>query len=279
MEKTAIMENMILDKEPEQGKSLRLGVIGCGKMTMAGHIYSFDKLKNAKITALCDIRIEAAKAVADQCAACRDAFITADYKEMLPYVDAVLVVLPHAEHYPCGKFFLENGWNCQTAAGEKAAWAIDYSDVKLIYIEPYRTYFKKDFWQTKIAPAVNNGATLVFRSYHWLGMLGKDFGDKTYAVTSKENSHKIRKPTFIDPEFAKSGHDLNRFYKSCGTLTFTPKHPEKWTVLMTQLTKDNKQGASVLARRFGKGKIFIIAQIRGTIGIIENMVNYTPPEK
>ena len=180
---------------------------------------------------------------------------------------------------PHRKFVLENGWNCQTAAGEKAAWEIDYSDVNLIYIEPYRTYFKKDFWQTKIAPAVKNGATLVFRSYHWLGMLGKDFGDKTFAVVSKENSHKIRKPTFIDPEFAKSGHDLNRYYKSCGTVTFIPKYPEKWTVLMTQLTKDNKQGASVIARRFGKGKIFIMAQIRGTIGIIENMVNYTPPEK
>ena len=74
-------------------------------------------------------------------------------------------------------------------------------------------------------------------------MLGKDLGDKSYAVVCKENSHKIRKPTSIDPNFAKAGHDLVKTYKSCGTVIFTPKSPEKWHILMTQLTKDNKDGA------------------------------------
>ena len=180
---------------------------------------------------------------------------------------------------PYRKFFLDNGWNCQTVAGETAAWDVDYSDAKLIYIEPYKTYFKKDFWQQKIAPAVQNGATLVFRSYFWISMLGKDLGDKTYTVICKENSHKIRKPTSIDPGFAKAGHDLVKTYKSCGTVTFTPKFPEKWHILITQLTKDNKQGGSVIGRRFGKGKIYIIGQPRGGIHILENMVNHPLPEK
>ena len=111
MEKFAIMENNIIENQKplKDGEYLRLGVIGCGKMTMVGHIYAFDKLKNAKITSVCDIRIEAARELVEKCEACKDAFITTDYKEMLPYVDAVLVVLPHAEHYPCGIFFLENG--------------------------------------------------------------------------------------------------------------------------------------------------------------------------
>jgi len=111
MQKLESMENRIIEKPQEfkEGKYLRLGVIGCGKMTMVGHIHAFDKLKNAKITALFDIRIEAAREVAEKCDACKDAFITANYEEMLPYVDAVLVVLPHSVHYPCGKFFLEHG--------------------------------------------------------------------------------------------------------------------------------------------------------------------------
>ena len=62
MENFVSMEIRIIEKKQslEEGKYLRLGVIGCGKMTMVGHIHAFDKLKNAKITALCDIRIEAA---------------------------------------------------------------------------------------------------------------------------------------------------------------------------------------------------------------------------
>ena len=111
MQKLESMENRIIEKETklEDEKYVRLGVIGCGKMTMVGHIHAFGRLKNAKITALCDIRIEAAREVAEKCEACKYAFITANYEELLPYVDAVLVVLPHAVHYPCGKFFLENG--------------------------------------------------------------------------------------------------------------------------------------------------------------------------
>ena len=108
MEKS-LENNFTEKKKTASDKCLRLGVIGCGKMTMYGHIYAFDKLKNAKITAICDIREEAMQGLMDKCEACRDAFTTTNYEKMLPYVDAVLVVLPHAVHYPCGKFFLENG--------------------------------------------------------------------------------------------------------------------------------------------------------------------------
>ena len=87
-------------------KELRLGVIGCGRMTLNAHLQAFDKLENCKITCFCDVDIEAAKKAQAQCGA---EYVFENYEDMLPYVDAVFVVLPHAFHYPCGKFFLENG--------------------------------------------------------------------------------------------------------------------------------------------------------------------------
>jgi len=89
-----------------QQTKLRLGVIGCGRMTLGAHLQAFDRLEEGEITAICDVDQNAARQAAARFPA---AFVTADYREMLPYVDAVLIVLPHKFHYPCGKFFLENG--------------------------------------------------------------------------------------------------------------------------------------------------------------------------
>ena len=87
-------------------KELRLGVIGCGRMTLNAHLQSFKKLENCKITCFCDVDIEAAKKAQKDYGA---EYVFENYEDMLPYVDAVFVVLPHAFHYPCGKFFLEHG--------------------------------------------------------------------------------------------------------------------------------------------------------------------------
>lgn len=87
-------------------KELRLGVIGCGRMTLNAHLQAFKKLKNCKITSFCDVNIEnAKKAQADYGAE----HVCTNYEDMLPYIDAAFIVLPHKFHYPCGKFFLENG--------------------------------------------------------------------------------------------------------------------------------------------------------------------------
>ncbi len=86
-------------------EKIRLGIIGCGMMT-GNHSQSFDSLKDVlTVTCTCDKYIERAEAAAKALGA-EHAF--ADYKDMVDYVDAVLVVLPHAAHFDCGMFFIQN---------------------------------------------------------------------------------------------------------------------------------------------------------------------------
>ena len=176
-------------------------------------------------------------------------------------------------------FFFNNGWSCDVASGEKAASELDLSGKKLILLESYQTRFSDKFWSEKISPAVKNGATLIIRSYFWLDMLGKSLGDASYAVKCKEDSHKIRRPEYFAPGFADNVHDLRKRYRSCGTVTFYPKHPELWTTLVAQKTKNNTRGNAVICRKFGKGKIVIIGQPRGGLLIIDNILAYDPDAK
>ena len=83
-------------------KKIRLGLIGCGGM-MKTHAQGIRECKaDVEITAVCDIEIERAREVAS---VLDDPYVTADYKTMADYVDAVLVVLPHDLHFECGVFF------------------------------------------------------------------------------------------------------------------------------------------------------------------------------
>ena len=75
---------------------IRLGIIGCGGM-MGNHAKGFQYLNDiCEVTATCDIIEERAEAVANAAGA---KFFTTDYKQMVDYVDAVLVVLPHHMHF------------------------------------------------------------------------------------------------------------------------------------------------------------------------------------
>ena len=85
-------------------KKLKLGLIGCGGM-MKNHAKGIQELDCVEITAVCDINLEQANDVAS---VLNSPYVTADYKTMVDYVDAVLVVLPHHLHYPCGMFFAKN---------------------------------------------------------------------------------------------------------------------------------------------------------------------------
>ena len=82
-------------------KKLRLGLIGCGGM-MRNHAAGIQMLDNVDITAVCDVDEEKAKNVASVLSS---PYITTDYRTMVNYVDAVLVVLPHHLHFSCGMFF------------------------------------------------------------------------------------------------------------------------------------------------------------------------------
>ncbi len=84
---------------------IRVGLIGCGGM-MRSHAEGIHQVEGIEITAVCDIDLAAANNVAE---VLNNPYITTDYKSMVEYVDAVLVVLPHDLHYECGMFFARHG--------------------------------------------------------------------------------------------------------------------------------------------------------------------------
>lgn len=77
---------------------VRVGIIGCGGMAKA-HVRRFEKTaETMTISAAVDIELERAAAVAELLP--QPVKVTRDYREILPDVDAVLVVLPHHLHHP-----------------------------------------------------------------------------------------------------------------------------------------------------------------------------------
>ncbi len=88
-------------------KKTRIGIIGCGGMANA-HANRFNKVLDlVEVTALVDILPEKAEAVGTLLK--NDPVIATDYREILPLVDAVLVVLPHHLHHPVSMDALAHG--------------------------------------------------------------------------------------------------------------------------------------------------------------------------
>lgn len=85
-------------------KKIRYGIIGCGRM-MKKHIKGIRYVENAEVTAFCDIIRENAEYLAEDYPG---SYVTTDWTDMVDYVDAVLVALPHHLHYQCGVFFARN---------------------------------------------------------------------------------------------------------------------------------------------------------------------------
>ncbi|WNQ10491.1 Gfo/Idh/MocA family oxidoreductase [Paenibacillus aurantius] len=85
---------------------IRLGIIGCGNMA-GSHGHGFKELAGQmEVTATCDVELERAQKAAEGAGA---KLAVADYHEMLDYVDAVLIVLPHDLHYEVGMTCLRAG--------------------------------------------------------------------------------------------------------------------------------------------------------------------------
>lgn len=79
--------------------ALRLGIIGCGIMG-SNHQAVFDSLKSTiEVTATVDIDIEKANSAKEILHA---KFATTDYREIWPFVDAVLIATPHDLHHEQG---------------------------------------------------------------------------------------------------------------------------------------------------------------------------------
>lgn len=83
-------------------EKIRLGLIGCGRM-MNAHAKAVNSCTAAlEITAVCDVDYERAVDVAKEL---NSPFICTNYRDMVDYVDAVMIALPHDLHYECGMFF------------------------------------------------------------------------------------------------------------------------------------------------------------------------------
>ena len=86
--------------------TIKLAIIGCGGMGKS-HEASFSEIRDRiEVTATCDIDLEKARAMAELLGA---PHFSADYREILPFCDAVLLVLPHHLHFEIGMECLRAG--------------------------------------------------------------------------------------------------------------------------------------------------------------------------
>lgn len=78
---------------------VRIGIIGSGGIARH-HLNQLTRIPGVQITALADIAPEQIERTHNQFAATRDAFVTADYRELLARadVDAVEICTPHTQH-------------------------------------------------------------------------------------------------------------------------------------------------------------------------------------
>ena len=80
-------------------KPIKIALIGCGNMGSA-HKARFDRLRDRlRVAAVVDLDLDKAHTAKDMLGA---EMATADYREALPHVDAVLIALPHHLHHPVG---------------------------------------------------------------------------------------------------------------------------------------------------------------------------------
>ena len=85
---------------------VKLGVVGCGFISGI-HEKAFADLKGKmEVVGCCDLIVERAQKMAEM-VGCD--FVCTDYRELFGRVDAVLLALPHEEHYPIGSDFIRQG--------------------------------------------------------------------------------------------------------------------------------------------------------------------------
>ncbi|OGV54173.1 MAG: hypothetical protein A2X45_07295 [Lentisphaerae bacterium GWF2_50_93] len=88
-------------------RKIRIGIVGCGGMAKA-HVGRFESIfERVEITAVADLDVQRAKAVADLLPG--QVMAVADYREIANQVDAVLLALPHHLHHPAGMYFISCG--------------------------------------------------------------------------------------------------------------------------------------------------------------------------
>lgn len=88
-------------------EKLKLGLIGCGSM-MGNHVQGINFVDNADIVAVCDLVEQRAVNVTRYLNNEKEIKVFTDYRDMVPFVDAVLICLPHDLHFEVGMYFALN---------------------------------------------------------------------------------------------------------------------------------------------------------------------------
>ena len=86
----------------KEDRCLRVGVLGCGVISQAGHLIGVSKAKNAHLQAICDVSEELRSRMAD---VYRPDSVYASFDDMLadPAVEAVVIGVGDQFHMPCAK--------------------------------------------------------------------------------------------------------------------------------------------------------------------------------
>ena len=186
--------------------------------------------------------------------------------------------------------FQSFGWDARSAT-DKSVEAPDFSlaDRKLIIVLTYQNNLKPEFYTKHLVPALNNGATVVFWSYHWLTALGKYVGDPSYKISFKENAGRIRRYTKFNDKFDRNPHDLKKILRTTPSGSFYPAKPELWEGMAYQKAQDRKRvkgkwvkvgkeydAPCIIGRKFGKGKVVVMGDVYRVVSIFDNIHNFQP---
>lgn len=101
-----VLANAIFEERTPVNEMVRLGIVGCGYVTVLSHLPASLLTPQVAITALADLNLERAQEVAQQF------YIptaTADYSELFGQVDGVIVAVPHNHHARVTLDFLQRG--------------------------------------------------------------------------------------------------------------------------------------------------------------------------
>ena len=172
------------------------------------------------------------------------------------------------------KYYLNNGWQFRKYLGAAGAEKADLTDAKMIVIETYQNKIPMDFYHNKLLPAVNDGAVAVFDSYHWIDKLSEQFKDPSFKVKFVENATRLRKPTWIAPDFDGKPSNLKKAIWNTPSGNFIPANPDKWVELARQSTKNGGEMPFIIARPVGKGMVAIIGDVREKISVLGNLLEY-----
>jgi len=154
-------------------------------------------------------------------------------------------------------------WNAKAVPDSKAMEE-DYSNTDIFTILTYRNKLPLEFFTKKLAPAVKNGATVIF---HLTGnyenpSFDKWFSDPELCVKVPYNlKFKKQKITeYINPDgLATNPYKLSKiFQRGNFCVNLKPMVPDRWTILAGRdFEQDGVLRPQIIATKYGKGRIVI----------------------